>query len=1158
MTDIKTLIGPIRKFTKNVINIKDFYKTTTWDDELIKEYIENYDLNQEVISIINKIFKFINRKIDTPDGKGCIDLLGNFGTGKSHILLFLALLLSRDRFSEKIKESINNKLNENPDFFEIFNRIYKSINENGESSLTGILIIPIRLAEFKIEDFDRIIEIAVTRDILKPIDNDQTLISDVKKIIKFFKTEGLRNVCRPYIDSTEYVKFEKIYKLIIEGKSVNYSEVEKAAKVIDKAIKESTEMTDHISRNPLLDICLHPLLGRKYKNIFFIFDELTQWWKKSNDELLKLLQSLAGRIDDLATDELKNEEGVVIESNNIIAIFAHQRDIWIGNMGNTVRNRFEVTPTMTGTYINSIIAKRFFYLDQFNTTKINEIGTEIYDFLEKINIDSEIIERVFCTNTIPEIANIKDLKTKVIRNIVSFYPFHPYLFSSLMQSVFFKFSTENRGILDFVDECFTEYGSVLDRDCMNLINIDTFFTILNDKRLIDKKKKPSELYNTLERIRISFEPDDIITQKIIQSLILKLIGKEEPKFLKAELRCIFSVKNTDFENTIENYIKYCITNEKIHDINSANDFIELTLDKKIPIRIFIETLKTKIQSRHIYNIIKSIQENKPSYIRFRPRNTNNLRYKKLQFIDYDDSLDDIINLIESKDNSISNIKGKQNKYSLEVLDLIYYLFPPTQNFIVNNFKSVINKIKDNKISYVICKPKIDIIAFKYAEEIKDYIALTILLWCFDNVDPIQHGEAEPLYTDYFNDMRMEVPEYNEILDVIFEVSSKNPNIITDLRNDAENQKNDLGIMAEDWIDDWLANYVCYSNINGYKKSNYDKDEILDLDDEFEEYKYEDAFRLDEELTGVGADYIWEIIWKGKETLASKKKTAQRNNLDYGVSKLKILKVNNNTYSLIEENNLHRNFKKLGEYLDGLTEKTDIRSICYKFRLNKYGLSVYLSSLGLFYFYQRGKIRFYDSNNNQINKNSKYGRKKGTILEKTLSFINDFINQKGKVGKVELFPTEKWNYIIDVIKKMVDNEIIKIDNKFDDNTIIDLNTLKKSQSFEREELLFNLLKNHLSIEFLNTMDIKYNSYLIRIGFQKNKKIKNILGIQYFQNLIEEISTYSDCEELYKYLKKIEENFEAALSKFKIIKDFYSNKLEMIISIWDSCNNINLQG
>ena len=140
--------------------------------------------------------------------------------------------------------------------------------------------------------------------------------------------------------------------------------------------------------------------------------------------------------------------------------------------------------------------------------------------------------------------------------------------------------------------------------------------------------------------------------------------------------------------------------------------------------------------------------------------------------------------------------------------------------------------------------------------------------------------------------------------------------------------------------------------------------------------------------------------------------------------------------------------------------------------------------------------------------------------------------------------------------MKDEGIFELDTENDDKVIIDLDALIVSQSFEREDRLFDLLKKHSSIENLNEINNKFNLYLTRLRLQSNMKVKSKLGILYFLNLIKKLKGYSDCEELYNYLKSIEKTFKNSLTNFKVTKMFYTNRLEQIISIWDSCENFNL--
>ena len=640
---IRDLIGKIRNFTKNVINIKDFYKIASWNEAQLLEYIEYYDLNNEVIEILKAIFKIFKNKIDGINERACIDLQGNFGTGKSHILLFLALILNKHKYTPEIQEKILIKLKEKPEFFEEYEEIYNILTlTSDDPKLSGILVVPIRLGDYGVENLSKALEIGVTREILSDIDVKETLISDNKKIIRFFVTDQ-KEACAKYLQDDEYQMIKDLYNLIMEGKPVNEIKVANAVEKIDEILEKHFGLSTLVSSNPIEDLCKNIHLGRKHKYIILLFDELTQWWKKGNEELLKILQSFAQKTDDIATDHLKDLQGNKLENNTVFTIFAHQRELWIGDMGQTARNRFEVVPSITSKYINSIIAKRFYYNDQIKEPEIKNVAESIYSTLVAMNIPKEIIESVYVINPIPEIAGITDLREKVIENIKSYYPFHPFLFSSVMTKVFTKFSTEKRGILNFVDDCFKIYDDLLDSEANDLINIDTLFRDLYDKKLLFKNNNFNLIYERLDKARKKRDPDDEYSSKVIKALILKLFIKDETtNYLKDKLKAIFLINDTNFEDTIEKFVNYCITELHYPDINSTTNSIELTQDKSIPIGIYIEQIKPRITEEHVYHVLKYAQEKKMlQYIPYTPSSTKNRRYKKYQLIDYNSTIHDI-------------------------------------------------------------------------------------------------------------------------------------------------------------------------------------------------------------------------------------------------------------------------------------------------------------------------------------------------------------------------------------------------------------------------------------------------------------------------------------------------------------------------------------
>jgi len=157
MVEIRELIGKIRKFSKDVIDVNDFYRIKNWTEDQFIEYIENYDLNKEVVDLFMEILEIIKRKVDNPNNKGCIDIQGNFGMGKSHILLFLAVILNKNEYKENIQNKIKEKLKEISDLSKKYREILDVLEKpKVGSDLKGTIVIPIRLLKYQKKDFAQI------------------------------------------------------------------------------------------------------------------------------------------------------------------------------------------------------------------------------------------------------------------------------------------------------------------------------------------------------------------------------------------------------------------------------------------------------------------------------------------------------------------------------------------------------------------------------------------------------------------------------------------------------------------------------------------------------------------------------------------------------------------------------------------------------------------------------------------------------------------------------------------------------------------------------------------------------------------------------------------------------------------------------------------
>ncbi len=1154
MMKIKDLIGEIRKFSKDVIDVNDFYRIKKWNQDQLIEYVENYDLNREVIDIFIEFLDSINKRISDPTRKGCIDLQGNFGTGKSHIFLFFSLLLS-DNYNNQIRDFVDKKIEEikNKTFREKLERFKELENQPiDDSDLTGTLFIPIRLTEFRGMEFEKIIELAVTKYILKTPD---TLISEIKIIKHFFETKQ-KDVCNEYLDPEEYDKFKQIYNKIEEGEEVNYNIIINSARKINQALEDAIKRTTAKSEDPLEDICKHKKLGRKYKNIIFLFDELTQWWTDSTENLLKILQGVLGKINQWPVNELYDDKNDLIENNNIMAIFAHQKEIFIGSIGNTVENRFERTLTIKGDYIDSIISKRFFYKDQIKKQEIKRVAEKLYEDLKLLEIPDDIIRKIYLTNLSPKITKIKNIQEKFVANIQSFYPFHPYLFSTIMKQVINKYSTEDRGFLNFVNDCFTKYSTLLEKEEDNLINIDNFFDIFNEMRQLFVNNEDLEnIYHRLEKARKKNNPEDIFSEKAIKTLILKYLGAVDPTISEKDLRAIYIMNEKQYKKILD-FVEFCIIDENLKDINFNDNYIELTLSRTEPIDIYIQKIKKQINEEHCYKFLKKKHENLKQIIDFLPEQSKNIRQKKLIFFEYNDEIDTLIKIIQDKKNTINPLTGESNQYKLNVLDLIYYFLPPKQKFLSDQFDpkiEIINKIKNENIAFIICKPMKEMIKFSKYNVIRQNISLNILKWIFDNINEIKERNPENLYKEYFQEEKIPVPNYSEISDVIINLSNKNPSIIDNLQMQNDNKLNELTELDNYDLEEWYDNHKCFYKFDEIKEIVYNDSNIKIIENELESFKYPKSIKLSKPIAGTESDKIWDALFKEREEVV-KTDSAKYKHLKIGVEDLKLLKLNRTHFSLQEVSKIHPSYKKFENFIDELDNKKEILEFCFKFRINEYGMSIYQSILGLFYFHQKGKIKFYDKNNNALNTRSKSGNK--PIFGSTNYFLRKLVDQNGKFGKVEIISPENWEFIINKLISFRDTNIVKFDENYNDGSKIDLITLKESQSLDRERKLFEIIQNHISLENIESLINQITVFLAKLDLENNESVKKKLKLFQLMNMFNQIKELNEIEHLYDFLSNNDKKFSKVLEKYKILRDFSKDKLNKIENIINLCRNLKI--
>ncbi len=327
---------------KMIENILDFYDFNKKPLNEISEYLVNFDLNIKFIILFRRIFHAIKVKIYDPSKEGIIDVTVPYLPFHLNPLLFLSIILNKEKYLPEIQKLIENKIQNSVnveflnDYIEI---IYLLKGESDLQTLSGTIIIPISLITFRYKELDTAIRYTVSRNVLNPT---ESIISDVKFIRSCFET-GLKKIIQESWSSEDFTELQKVYETIGSVES-DYEVIEKIARKTKKSLEDSLGIS--IGRNLILslsnvleEIYKHPLLGRKYKNIIICFDELVLWWHGSNDELLHIFRVFIEKV--LLSHELLDSNGKSIEKNNVFTIFKHQKNIFIGNQGQTLRNKLK-------------------------------------------------------------------------------------------------------------------------------------------------------------------------------------------------------------------------------------------------------------------------------------------------------------------------------------------------------------------------------------------------------------------------------------------------------------------------------------------------------------------------------------------------------------------------------------------------------------------------------------------------------------------------------------------------------------------------------------------------------------------------------------------------------------------------------------------------
>ncbi len=448
----------------------------TMDEAVIsrqEEIVRNYIITTKIESSFEKVF----HSLTLDKGKG-FWVQGAYGSGKSHFMSFLTVLLHYDEYWKHVPEK--------------FQQNYLPIISDKKFLTVNFTLSEVNNLQVKI--FDEI-EKALHRDGL-PI-----YIKNDKKIVNQFLSE------------LDLMQKEKVFKIIENECEVSKNEwdklvesfdVEKLAQIIIKYRQVMGSFSQKEYREviyPHVKDGLEQIMGKVkdyYDGIVIFIDELSKFLqkkKKKSEEAdaLETIQALGQRVKNspiwVVAAVQKNPATIIDES------------LYISKEEEKVFDRFEQI-VLSEADIKEIIDKRIIKKDK-NSRKL--IGI-VYKELKK---------------QIPQLVNYVTQE-----KFIKLYPFHYEFINALIYLS--TFGARHRVA---VSECWKIVNNNLNKEAKELITIDMLYDIFRDTIIHDNFKQHYDIYeNLFEDIisRPNFEYDRRLAKRLVKTLIINNILKKQP------------------------------------------------------------------------------------------------------------------------------------------------------------------------------------------------------------------------------------------------------------------------------------------------------------------------------------------------------------------------------------------------------------------------------------------------------------------------------------------------------------------------------------------------------------------------------------------------------------------------------------------------------
>lgn len=541
---------------KKLVNVKDVRTVVQMadiKDPKLRDFLtESFVITAEVEKVMLSFFGDLVKN----EGKGYF-LEGNFGSGKSHLLSVISLLLNYRKSWQHILDQ--------KDYSNRLEQLSKEVLDH------NYITINLSLVEHSNKEY---LEDIVIEEIMKFINQNDELSSInfkgeeefIEKISKIIKEEH-QNMLNSFLRENNIDESELFQK-------GNLYLIEKLLERLNLPYRFS------YNRQQIFDQITDIINNYEYDGLVILIDELSEFLRSKPDgrrfnediRFLQFLGEYAKRQPCWIMSTLQEE----IEKTGETTPEAF----------NKIKDRYPTRFYLTGQHIKELINKRLIEIKEGKIDKVKDIYQEFNTSFPALNFSEQ--------------------------DFVKLYPVHPTAID-LLDNLKPLFS-QHRGIIDFIHyrlkgDPSRDIDSMMDSPAENLLTADKIFDhfVGRIREMMETNPYYTKVYKYYKQeIKSLLDQEDQKTgMKIIKLLILFSISPIDKKYTVEDITNMLFVKITDLDPSINyEYVEDILNRlyqhgaylvkEKEEDKKSNKYFIDLEADVNLIIKRRTEYIKSNL------------------------------------------------------------------------------------------------------------------------------------------------------------------------------------------------------------------------------------------------------------------------------------------------------------------------------------------------------------------------------------------------------------------------------------------------------------------------------------------------------------------------------------------------------------------------------------